>query len=134
MPYLEILHLCLRDSQLITTAIFKSNLLEQKFFFFFLSLGLHQQHMEVLRLGVQSELLPPAYATATATLDPSHVCNLRHSSRQGRILNPLGKARDRTLNLMVPSRIRFRCATTGTPRVENFYRHKFVQISNLKTK
>ena len=31
------------------------------------------------------------------------------------ILNPLSKARDRTRNLMVPSRICFRCTTTGTP-------------------
>ena len=38
--------------------------------------------------------------------DPSHVCNLHHSSRQRRILNPLSKARDWTRNLMVPSRIR----------------------------
>ena len=40
--------------------------------------------------------------------DPSCVCNLHHSSRQHRILNPLSKAWDRTCNLMVPSRIRFR--------------------------
>ena len=31
-------------------------------------------------------------------------------------VNPLSKARDRTLNLMVPSRVRFRCAMMGTPR------------------
>ena len=31
------------------------------------------------------------------------------------ILNPLSEARDRTRNLMVPRRVRFRCATTGTP-------------------
>ena len=30
-------------------------------------------------------------------------------------LNPLSKARDPTCNLMVPSRIRFHCAMTGTP-------------------
>jgi len=46
-----------------------------------------------------------AYAKATATPDPSRVCNLQHSSWQRRILNPLSKARDRTRNLMVPSRI-----------------------------
>ena len=40
---------------------------------------------------------------------------LHHSSRQCRILNPLSEARDRTCNLMVPSRIHFCCATTGTP-------------------
>ena len=34
------------------------------------------------------------------------VCNLHHSSRQHRIINPLSKGRDRTRNLMVPSRIR----------------------------
>ena len=38
-----------------------------------------------------------------------------HSSWQRQILNPLSKARDRTHTLMVPSRIRFCCATTGTP-------------------
>ena len=47
-----------------------------------------------------------AYARATATRDPSRVCNLHHSSRQRRIVNPLSTGRDRTRNLMVPSRIR----------------------------
>ena len=51
-------------------------------------------HMEVLRLGVESELQLPAYATAIATPDPSHICNLHHSSRQCQILNPLSEARD----------------------------------------
>ena len=44
-------------------------------------------------------------AIATATRDPSRVCNLHHSSLQRRIVNPLSKGRDRTCNLMVPSRI-----------------------------
>ena len=77
--------------------------------------GLHLQHMEVPRLGVRLELLLPAYTTATTTPDLSHVGDLQHSSRQHQILNPLSEARDQTLNLMVPSRIRFHCATTGTP-------------------
>ena len=64
------------------------------------------RHMEVPRLGVESELEPPAYARATATRDPSRVCNLHHSSGQRRIVNPLSKGRDRTRNLMAPSRIR----------------------------
>ena len=38
-----------------------------------------------------------------SNMDLSHVSNLHHSSRQRRILNPLSSARDRTLNLMVPS-------------------------------
>ena len=37
----------------------------------FLFLGPHLRHMEVPRLGVQSELQLPAYTTATATQDPS---------------------------------------------------------------
>ena len=32
--------------------------------------GLYPQHMEVPRLGVESELQLPPYATATAMLDP----------------------------------------------------------------
>ena len=42
-------------------------------------------------------------ARATATRDPSRVCNLHHSSGQRRIVKPLSKGRDRTRNLMVPS-------------------------------
>ena len=68
--------------------------------FFFVFLGLHLQHMEVPRLGVQLKLYLLAYATATATPDPSHVCNLHHSSWQHQSLNPLGKARDQTCILM----------------------------------
>ena len=79
-------------------------------------LGLHLQHMEVPRLGPESELQLPAYATATARQDPSRVCDLQHSSLQRQIPDPLTKARDRTHNLTVPSQICFHCATTGTPR------------------
>ena len=75
--------------------------------------------MEVPRLGVYSELLLLAYAIATATPDPSHVCNLHQSSWQQWILNQLSEARDRTYNLIVPSQIRFCCAMMGTP--ENFF-------------
>ena len=71
--------------------------------------------MEIPRLGVKSELQLPAYARATAVQDPSHVCNLHHSSQQCRILSPLSKDRDCTRNPMVPSQIRFHCTMTGTP-------------------
>ena len=77
--------------------------------FFFLSgfclLRATPQHMEVPRLGVSSELPLPAYTTATATQDPSQICELHHSSQQLWILNPLREARDRTRNLMVPSQM-----------------------------
>ena len=84
-------------------------------FYLFIFLGSHPWHMEVPRLGVKLELQLPATATATATQNPSHVCNLCHSSRQHRILNPLRVAKDWTRNLMVHSRIHFCCTTEGNP-------------------
>ena len=84
------------------------------FFFFFAFLGPEP------RLGIELELQLLAYATATATaaLDPSHVCDLHHSSRQCWIPNSLSKARDQTLVLMDTSQIFFCCATMGTPWVQ----------------
>ena len=61
--------------------------------------------MEVPKLGVELELQVLAYTTATATQDPSHICNLHHNSEQCQILNPLSKARDRTHILMDTSQI-----------------------------
>ena len=49
-------------------------------FLFSVFLGLHLQHVEVPRLGVRLELQLPAYAMATAMLDPSCICDLHHSS------------------------------------------------------
>ena len=82
------------------------------FLFLFLLIAFWGQllwHMEVPRLGVESELLLPAYTTATATPDPSHICDpyLHYSSQQCQILNPLSKARDQTCNLIDTSQIRF---------------------------
>ena len=62
--------------------------------------------MKVPRLRVESELQLLATAVATATQDPSHVCDLRHSSWQCQILNPLSEARDWTHILMDASRVR----------------------------
>ena len=45
--------------------------------------------MEAPRLAVESKLELPAYTTATATPDQSHVCSLHHSLWQCQILNPL---------------------------------------------
>ena len=60
--------------------------------------------MEVPRLGVKSELHLLAYTTATATKDPSCVCDLHHTG-QHQILNPLSEARELTLILMDPSQV-----------------------------
>ena len=57
--------------------------------FFLVFLGPYLQHMEVPRLGVESELQLLAYATATAAPDMSHDCDLHQSSGQCWILNPL---------------------------------------------
>ena len=63
-------------------------------------LWLHLQYKEVPGLGDELELQLPAYTTATATPDLSHICNLHLTFRQCRILNSLSKARDQTHILM----------------------------------
>ena len=72
--------------------------------FFFL--GPYPWHVKVPRLGVESDLQLLAYAPATATPDPSYVCDLYHSSQQGQILNPLSEDRDWTRILMDTSWVR----------------------------
>ena len=85
------------------------------FFIFFCLFRAAPSHMEIPWLGVELKLQLPAYTTATATPDPSRICDLHYSSQQCWILNPLRKARDRTHILMGPSQVRFGCAATGTP-------------------
>ena len=76
--------------------------MEVVWFFFFL--GPHLRHMEVPRLGVDSEPQLPAYATPQPAMpDLSLVCDPHHSSWQHRILNLLSEAKDQTHVLMVPS-------------------------------
>ena len=60
----------------------------------FAFLGLHLQHVEVPRLGVDLELQLPGYTTATATLDLSHICKLHHGSWQYQIPDTLSEARN----------------------------------------
>ena len=84
-------------------------------FIYLVFLGPPLRPMEVPRLWVDSELQLPAYATATATPDPSHVCHLHHSSRLPWILNPLSEAGDRTLILMDVSWVHYRRATWELP-------------------
>ena len=70
-------------------------LLPGSFIFFFL--WPHLWHMKVPGPGVKLELQLLAYAIATATRDPSHICDLYRSFRQCQILNPLlSKAQDWT--------------------------------------
>ena len=71
-----------------------------KCFIYLFFLGMHLWHMEVPRLGVESELQLSAYATATAMQDPNHNCSLCCSLGQCRVLNPAREARDWTCILM----------------------------------
>ena len=75
----------------------------------------------------------PAYTRATATPDPSRVCDLHHSSQQRRILYPLREARDWPHNLMVPSQICICCAMVGTPEfiIDEFPHHLLFSFSIL---
>ena len=59
-----------------------------KIFFFFL--GLYPWHMEIPKLGVESELQLLAYATARAMLDLNHICSQHHTLWQCQ----LSEARD----------------------------------------
>ena len=89
------------------------------FVLFFAFLGPHL-HIEIPRLGVESELQPPAYPTATATWDPSCVCDLHHRLWQSWISHPISEARNRTQIIMDTSWIRLWCATMETLYVTFF--------------
>ena len=97
-----------------------SRILLLLFIYLFALLGPHPKHMEVPRLGVKSELQLPAYITATAMRDSSHVCNLHPSSQPRWIPNPLIEARDCACILVDTSQIRFCYATTGTSQIQFF--------------
>ena len=87
------------------------------FIILFLYLGPHLWHMEVPRLGVESELQLMAYATTTAMPDPSRICDLDYSSWQCQILNPQSKAKDWTHTLMDISWVHYCWTTMATPHL-----------------
>ena len=72
----------------------KSTILYLFIYLFISFLEVHLWHMEIPRLGVESELQLPAYAIAMPDL--SCVCDLHHSSEQCQILNPKSEAKDQT--------------------------------------
>ena len=99
----------------------------ERTFFFFCFLGLHTQHTEVPRLGVESELQLPAYISATLMQDPSRICDLHHSSLQPNEqgLNTLSVTSDCTCSLMDISWVCYGWARMGTPKLKNIEKDKF---------
>ena len=93
------------------------------FFFFLVFLRSLPATCGGSQVGVESEIQLPAYTTATAMGDLSHICDLHHSSWQRQILNPLSKARDWTCILMDASEIHFHWAMTGAPSSHISYSH-----------
>ena len=73
--------------------------------------------MEVSRLGVELQL---AYATVKAIGAPSHFCNLCHSLRQYKILNPLSETRNWTRILMDTNRVHNQMSHMGTPPLQYY--------------
>ena len=93
---LEIQHI-FRGQVFFFLLFFSFFLLSLSFFLSFLlacSLRSHLWHMEFPRLGVKLELQLPAYTTAIATWDPSHICDLHNNPWQCGILTAWNKARD----------------------------------------
>ena len=114
---------------MLTQAPFAFPLALLLLFFFFLEPHLH--HVEVPRLRVKLELQLLSYTIATAMPDPSHLCDLHHSSQHcWWILNPLSRAGYWTCVLVVTSRICYHWATTGTPDL-CFKQHDFLHSCSM---
>ena len=76
--------------------------------------------MEVPRLGVRLVLRLPAYTTATAKPDPSHICDLCCIFWPCWILNPLTEARDQICIFMDTSCILNPLSHNGNTKL-NYY-------------
>ena len=104
-------------------------------------LGPHLHHMEVPRPEAEFELQLPAYTTATAMWDPSHICDLHHSSQQCWILNhwarPGIELMDTSqvlnpLNHNRKSSIHFLCLSTYASRSCSAYTYIVTPITQIK--
>ena len=78
--FISVLACLVCNKPTIDWVIYKQQKFIKKNFYSFL--GPHLQHMEVLTLGVESELHLLAFATATATSNPSLVCSIYRSLQQ----------------------------------------------------
>ena len=85
------------------------------FCLFFFFVGLHLQHMEVPRLGVQSKLRAPAYTTAAVSWDLSRVCNLTTAHSNARSLTHGARPGIKPETSWFLVGFINHCAMTGTP-------------------
>ena len=94
-PWIQALLWCRKcDCQVALIYSSLGNIFNNSFSSFCFNLGPHLQHREVPWLGAELEPQLPVYATATVTQNPSHICDLHHSSWQHWSLNSLSVARD----------------------------------------
>ena len=100
-------------------------------FFFFCLFRATLEAYGRFQARVESELEPLAFTTATATPDPSCICDLHHSSQPCQIRDPLSEARDRTHILMDTSQDCFRCTTMGTAVSIHSYESVFPLTSTM---
>ena len=78
---------------ILTSETLSAFLFVINFFFLFMAAPATPESSQARgQIGATAE----AYATATATSDPSHVCDLYLGFQQRQLLNPLSKARDGT--------------------------------------
>ena len=99
----------------ILTESSEFNYLKNFFHFYFFLLVAAPAAYGTSRAGVKSELQLWAYATATATPEPSRICGWHHSLWEHCILNPLSKARDQTRILMDTSQVLNLLSHNGNP-------------------
>ena len=85
------------------------------FFVCFCILGLYLWHMEVPRLRVKSELQLPTYTTATATWDPSCICDLTTAHSNARSLTHGARPGINPASSWILVGFVTHWATTGTP-------------------
>ena len=76
----------------------------------------HPWHMEVHRLGAELVLQLLAYTTATATQDPSHVCDLHHSSGNAGSLTHWVRPGIELVSSWILVKFLYYWATMGTPK------------------
>ena len=104
---------------------------EVKFIYLLRVLGPHVWHMEVHMIGVESELLLPAF-TATATPDLSCICDLRQSSWQCQILTHWGKPGIKSTSSWILVRFLIHWTTTGTTGRYHYWLWCSVPLANLR--